>query len=184
MTAAPESEFYSADPVSQIAINLFYGWGYNFYRVENQLRADDLLVRTKVGWLLGQARGSVEAAESLFRREKLPPPSRQAPRPDPQALADARRLEGLSAALGALAARVIAQPAPENDRMTQRRRTEADTLAGLVACDHRLAGQAELLRTLLDGRPAAWMIENAAIIDGGLAAITATLAGRQAALLN
>ena len=32
-------------PIAQTASLLFYGWGYNFYRVENQLRADDLLIR-------------------------------------------------------------------------------------------------------------------------------------------
>ncbi len=52
--------FDDLEALEKIAVNLFYGWGYNFYRVENQLRADDLTVRAKVGWLLGQARESVE----------------------------------------------------------------------------------------------------------------------------
>ena len=43
----------SAGPVKQVLSNLFYGWGYNFYRKENQLRADDLLIRSKVSELLG-----------------------------------------------------------------------------------------------------------------------------------
>jgi len=42
------SAFYDQGPLSQIAINLFYGWGYNFYRQENQLRADDQLIRAQV----------------------------------------------------------------------------------------------------------------------------------------
>jgi hypothetical protein len=62
------SLFYDADAVEQIAINLFYGWGYNFYRLENQLRADDLLIREKASWLLGQSRTIVEAAESAYRK--------------------------------------------------------------------------------------------------------------------
>ena len=37
--------FYDTDALTEIAINLFHGWGYNFYRVENQLRADDQLIR-------------------------------------------------------------------------------------------------------------------------------------------
>ena len=42
-------DFYVVDELEKIAVNLFYGWGYNFYRLENQLRADDLTVRAKVG---------------------------------------------------------------------------------------------------------------------------------------
>ena len=55
-----DSDFYDVDELEKIAVNLFHGWGYNFYRLENQLRADDLTVRAKVGWLLGLARASVD----------------------------------------------------------------------------------------------------------------------------
>ena len=37
------ASFYDAGPLKQLAVNLFHGWGYNFYRKENQLRTDDLL---------------------------------------------------------------------------------------------------------------------------------------------
>jgi hypothetical protein len=40
--------FYDAGALRQVATNLLYGWGYNFYRIENQLRADDRLVRCLV----------------------------------------------------------------------------------------------------------------------------------------
>ncbi len=56
-------DFYDAGALRQVATNLFYGWGYNFYRVENQLRADDQLVRNKAAWLLGIAMAGVDAAE-------------------------------------------------------------------------------------------------------------------------
>ncbi len=82
-------DFYNLDAVEQIGVNLFYGWGYNFYRLENQLRADDLTIRAKVGWLLGVARGAVEAAESAYRRVNLPAPTREKPRPDVAAAAGA-----------------------------------------------------------------------------------------------
>jgi hypothetical protein len=67
-------DFYDAGALRQVATNLFYGWGYNFYRVENQLRADDQLVRAKAAWLLGVAMASVDAAEIEYRREFLPAP--------------------------------------------------------------------------------------------------------------
>jgi hypothetical protein len=177
------SMFYDAGPLEQIAVNLFYGWGYNFYRLENMMRADDLLVRSKVGWLLGRARDSVETAESAYRRTFLPPPSRAKPLPDPSAVAGAQTLEKLSHDIGALEGQIRAQPVPETDRMTQVYRQEADTLARLADCDRRLAGQAELLRQTLEGKDGAWMIENLATIGEGLGAIGATLRDRQAVLL-
>jgi hypothetical protein len=67
-------EFYDAGALRQIATNLFYGWGYNFYRAENQLRADDQLVRSQAAGLLSQAMAAVDVAESAYRREHLPPP--------------------------------------------------------------------------------------------------------------
>jgi hypothetical protein len=176
------SLFYDLEPIEEIAVNLFHGWGYNFYRLENQLRADDLMVRNQVCALLGQARGRVEAAESAYRRAFLPPPSREKPRPDPGAMANAQTMEQLSRSVGALEGQIRAQPVPENDRMTQRYRQEAATLQKLLECDMRLTGQAELLRTMLDGKDGAWMIEKAAEIQEGLKAIEASLRNRQAAL--
>ena len=136
----PDTDFYDLDELEKIAVNLFYGWGYNFYRLENQLRTDDLTIRAKVGWLLGSARASVETAESAYRRERLPEPTREKPRPDAGAVAGAQMLERLSKEIGSLEGRIRAQPAPENDRMTQRYRHEAATLQHLRDCDMELAG--------------------------------------------
>src|SRR5271157_5162196 len=101
-----DTDFYDVDELEKIAVNLFYGWGYNFYRLENQLRADDLTVRAKVGWLLGLARASVDTAESAYRRERLPSPTREKPRPD--AVAGAQMLERMSKEIGALEGQIRA----------------------------------------------------------------------------
>jgi hypothetical protein len=176
-------DFYDLDALDRIAVNLFYGWGYNFYRLENQLRADDLTVRAKVGWLLGQARGSIETAESAYRRLHLPPPTRERPRPAAEAIAGAQTLERLSHEIGALEGQIRAAPAPETDRMTQRYRHEAPTLQRLLDCDMALAGRAEMLRQMLDGQSGEWMVDKAEEIRGGMKAIDASLRDRQAALL-
>jgi hypothetical protein len=55
------SKFYDANVIEQVAINAFYGWGYNFYREENQLRTDDIVIRNKVSWLLGATASSIKA---------------------------------------------------------------------------------------------------------------------------
>jgi len=171
--------FYDAGPLQQVAINLFYGWGYNFYRKENQLRADDLLIRSKVGALLGSARKSVETAESDYRREFLPPPSREKPRPDAVAVAGAQALERLSHAIGTLSSQMTSLPVPENNRMIQRHREEAPTLQRLIESDQTLTGQAELLRSMLDQKDGKWIIDNAASIAEGITAISETLRVRQ-----
>ncbi|HWB58297.1 MAG TPA: hypothetical protein VG733_02350 [Chthoniobacteraceae bacterium] len=174
-----DSAFYRTGPLQEVAVNLFYGWGYNFYRKENQLRADNLLIREKVGTLLGSAHKSVETAESDYRRENLPQLSREKPRHDPAAIAGAQMLERLSHSIGALQGLITAQPVPENDRMTQRHRQEAETLQRLTESDQQLAGQAELLRSMLDGKNGAWMIENNSSLQEGVNAIGETLRARQ-----
>jgi hypothetical protein len=177
-------DFYNLDALSKTAVNLFYGWGYNFYRVENQLRADDLLIRAKIGWLLGRAQASVAAAEAAYRREFLPPPSRAKPYPDAAAVAGAQAIERLGQAIVALEGQIRAQPVPENDRMTQLYRREAETLTRLLVTDQKLAGQAEMLREMLDGKDGAWVIANVAEAGEGLKAMGATLAERQGLLFG
>ena len=173
-------DFYDAGALRQVATNLFYGWGYNFYRVENQLRADDQLVRAKAAWLLGLAMASVDAAEIEYRREFLPAPTRAKPFPDATAVASAQHLERLARAIGALEATILHQPVPENDRMTQRYRKEATTLVTLIEHDHQLVGQCDLLRSMVDGLDGASILQRAAAIEAGLEATQSTLHKREA----
>ncbi len=173
------SAFYDVGAMEKLAVNLFYGWGYNFYRQENQLRADDQIIRSKVGLLLGWAHKSVEMAERDYRREFLPPPSREKPRPDATAVANAQALERLSKSIGAIQGLITAQPVPENDRMTQRYRQEADTLQQLGLADQKLVGQAELLRSMLDQKNGTWLLENMSDLQTGVGAISETLHQRQ-----
>jgi hypothetical protein len=178
------ADFYDAGALRQIANNLFYGWGYNFYRLENQLRADDQLVRAKAGWILSNAAANVKAAESEYRREFLPAPSRAKPFPDAAAVSAAQELERLAKDISAMANRLAELPVPENDRMSQRFREEAPTLQALIALDEQLVGQCELLRSTLEKRDGAWMVEKIGDIRGGLEAIDSTLMKRQALLLS
>lgn len=175
---ASAADFYDVDRLEQVAVNLFYGWGYNFYRLENQLRADDLLVRSHVSALLAKARGSVEAEQSRYRRTFLPPPTRENPLPDPGAVANARTLEDLSTGIGQLEGAIRALPVPENDRMTQRYRQEAETLLRLRECDTQLVGQAETLREML-AQDYHWILENVAIARKGLQLLRRTIERRQ-----
>lgn len=178
------SGFYDVGPLGEVAINLFHGWGYNFYREENQLRADDLLIRSHACAILGKSRASLEAAEASYRRTHLPAPTRAKPFPDAQAVADAQALERLSRAIGTVEGQVRHQPVPENDRMSQRYRTEGRTLEALGEIDMLLVGQAELLRTMLDGVTGEAALTQLAEIESGLKAIGETLRHRQQVLFG
>lgn len=183
MAGVVKDSFYDAGVLRQIATNLFYGWGYNFYRKENQLRADDQMIRSKGASLLGEAMASVSAAESDYRREYLPPPTRAKPFPDAEAVASAQKLERLAKAIGAVEAALQHQPVPENDRMTQRYRQEAPTLAKLMEHDERLVGQCELLRKAVSGVDGQTILKSLGNLEAGIDAIRETLRNRAAVLL-
>jgi hypothetical protein len=148
------------------------------------LRADDQLVRSKAASLLGIAMASVIAAETEYRREFLPAPSRAKPFPDAAAVAAAQRLERLARGIGALEASIHQQPVPENDRMTQRYRQEAPTLKTLIGHDEQLVGQCELLRSVVANQNAATILERLHDLEAGLTAIQTTLQNREAVLLD
>ncbi|MBV9841233.1 MAG: hypothetical protein JOY99_06830 [Sphingomonadaceae bacterium] len=172
------TDFYDVGAVARVAINLFNGYGYNFYREENQLRADDQRIRALAGSLLAQARASLAAAEGDYRRTNIPPPTREKPFPDPAVTANAQAIERLSSAVGGLEGQIRHQPVPENDRMTQRYRKEAETLEALGEKDKALVGQAELLRALLAGLGGDAVLQRKPEIEQGIAAIGETLRGR------
>ena len=178
------SRFYDVGPLGEVAINLFHGWGYNFYRAENQLRADDQLIRARACALLGQARAALETAEVAYRRTHLPPPTRAQPFPDAQAVAGAQALERLSRAIGAVEGQMRHQPVPENDRMTQRYRSEAATLEALGEWDKLLIGQAELLRAMLDGTAGEAALAQLPELEAGVAVLADTMRQRQTLLFG
>jgi len=111
-----------------------------------QLRADDQKVRALACELLATARKAVSAAEGQFRREHIPPPTRAAPFPPADAVADARRIEALAQAIGGLEGQARHAPVPGDDRSARRYRDEHATLVSLIAHDRQLIEQADALR--------------------------------------
>lgn len=173
------SGFYDVGELGRIGLNLYMGAGYNFYRQETQLRADDQKARTLVSEILAEASKAIIAAEGAFRRERLRPPSRAHPFPDPLVVADAQRLEALGRSVGALEGQVRHAPVPENDRMTQRYRSERETLVALVERDQLLAGQAETLRAMVAGKGPENVLALAGEIADGVAIIAESLTARR-----
>ncbi|MGH2346213.1 MAG: hypothetical protein ACRDG4_13385, partial [Chloroflexota bacterium] len=56
------------NPVPRQIDLLLTGYGYNFYNVKNQMRADDLLVRQKVAETLGLAANALGALQGDYQR--------------------------------------------------------------------------------------------------------------------
>jgi hypothetical protein len=177
------SRFYDASYIEQLAITAFYGWGYNFYKVENQLRQDDLKVRARASYLLGLAKGYFETVGSEYRRMNLPPPTKDNPY-DQRALENARTLERISRKISQLEGKIRALPVPSTDRMTQRYRQEAATLQQLIRWDQQMIGQlVNLLNGIEKHRDAEWLLENESGIRMGLDAVESSINARQSILL-
>jgi hypothetical protein len=130
----------------QVLSNLFYGWGYNFYRHENQLRADDLLIRGRLSDWLGESRAHLAALEADYRRQYLPPPTREHPLPDAAAISHAQTLQRIQRDIESIETAIRTASVPEMDRIHQRHRNEGETLEQLVSADSALALQIKRFR--------------------------------------
>lgn len=157
----------SAGPAKQVLSNLFYGWGYNFYRKENQLRADDLLIRAKVSEMLAAIRAHLAGLERDWRRERLPAPTREHPFPDAAAVATAQALQHAQQGVETLETKVRTAPVPEMDRVTQRHVNESDALERLAAVDGELVMAAKSALDAMAGLrdPATAVNEASAILS-------------------
>src|SRR6202008_268529 len=118
--------------------------------------------------LLQRARKALSEAESRYRREQFPPPSREHPFPPAEVQANARRLEALTQAVSALDAQIAHLPVPANDFMTQRFRQEAETLRQLSEKDVELVEVAHVLCTRVESLGFAEILEKANAIETDL----------------
>ena len=124
---------------------LLNGYGYNWYRADNQARADDLLVRQKVGHFLNLAASKLLEAETAYQRKYLPPGTREHPFPPADKVAAHRRLRELRQAVLSTEGVVRSLPVPPSDKIWQRHRQELATLKKLTDADVGLVGEAKLL---------------------------------------
>ncbi len=125
------------------------------------------------------------AAESDYRREFLPPPTRAKPFPDAAAVAEAQRLERLAHAISALEAALQHQPVPDNDRMTPALSPGGAHAAGADAA-RRAAGGPVRAAAIPGGalRTQPSFCKRLPDLEAGLEAIRETLRKRDSVLLN
>lgn len=132
-------------PLYETWVMLLHGYGYNFYRKDNQARADDLLVRQHAGHFIGEAASKLLRVEGEYQRRHLPPPTREHPFPPAERMATHRAIRELRQQLLGLEAEIRGMPAPADDKTWMRHRGQLDTLNKLLVHDVQLVGAAKLL---------------------------------------
>jgi hypothetical protein len=141
------------DPVYRTWVMLLNGYGYNWYKLDNQLRADDLLIRARASEHLGVAVSRLRRMEAAYRRKYLPPPSRAHPDPDAERLAAARRMRATTDRILDIDTRLRGAAVPPDDKIWQRHRDELDSLWRLSECDVVLVGAAKELAGIIGELP-------------------------------
>ena len=141
------------DPVYKTWVMLLNGYGYNWYKLDNQLRADDLLIRARASEHLGAAVSRLRAIEAAYRRKYLPPPTRGHPDLDPERLTAVRQIHDIAERIAEIDTRLRGAAVPPEDKIWQRHRDELDTLWRLSECDVVLVGAAKELAGIVAELP-------------------------------
>jgi hypothetical protein len=124
---------------------LLNGYGYNWYRLDNRMRADDVLIRSRASDHLARAVARLRDLEGRYRRKYLPPPTREKPDPEPQHLAAVHEFRAVEERIGEIDTRLRGGAVPPDDKIWLRHRNEIDTLQRLGECDAILAASAKEL---------------------------------------
>ena len=142
----------------RIGVLLLNGYGYNWYRLDNRMRAYDVLIRSRASEHLEKAATRLRDLESRYRHKYLPPPTREHPEADPQHVAAARQLHAAGERILDVDTSLRGAAVPPDDKVWQRHRGELDTLQRLGECDAVLVAGAKELDDFVAGLTA----------DGGL----------------
>ncbi len=133
----------SNDPVIQQLQLLLTGYGYNFYNVTNQARADDLLVRERASYHLAQAVEMLATLRGEYQRRFIPSLTRANPDPPQEAMAQVREIEATQQALANVETQIRGMAVPTQDRTWWRFRQEQALLAQLLQFDLGLVRSSE-----------------------------------------
>ena len=153
------------DPVIQQLQLLLTGYGYNFYNTTNQARADDLLVRERASYHLGQAIDMLARLQGEYQRRFIPPLTRANPDPPAEALAQAREIEATRQALSAIETHIRGMSAPTQDRTWWRFRQEQTLLGQLLNFDLVLVrGCEEVYEYVAQLTPEGWNSQGSAAL--------------------
>lgn len=147
----------SQNPVIQQLQLLFTGYGYNFYSAMNQARSDDLLVRERASYFLGQAVTLLSTLRGEHQRRFVPPLTRENPFPPQEAMAHLRDMEEVQQTVSGLESHVRGMSMPTQDRIWWRFRQEQALLDQLLTFDLRLVrGSEQVYQCVRQLTPESW----------------------------
>jgi len=135
----------SNNPVVQQLQLMLTGYGYNFYSSVNQARADDLLVRERASYFLGQAATLLAQLRSEYSRRFIPPLTRENPFPPQETMAQLREMEVVQQELSNIETYIRGMSVPSQDRTWWRFRQEQTLLGQLLGFDLALVRGCEQL---------------------------------------
>ena len=130
------------NPILQQLDLLLLGYGFNFYRDENRMRADDLLIRQKACASLGSAARRMNNLAGDFQTQVIPRPTRENPYPSTELSTLLECLNNLAQRISNTAAAIQGLPAPAQDRIWRQLRDEKDLLSRLLESDLAFIQQA------------------------------------------
>ena len=113
------------------------------YSQKGRLRADDLLVRERVGHGLGAASAGIRQLISSWRADRVPPSTREQPFPPAEVMEPIRRAERLLRSMTDLSTLINGLPLINQDRVWNRVRHVG--LDELLQFDWTLVGEADAL---------------------------------------
>jgi hypothetical protein len=120
--------------ITQAVLLAYTGWGYNFYSTTNKLRADDLLIRSKISGLLNRVAADLSGFGAKLAAT-VPAPSRQVPLPDRDIMAIVVELRRLSSEIDSLSVKITALTTPGRDKIWDRHRDQNTILLRLQGFD-------------------------------------------------
>lgn len=174
----------SENPLVQQLQLLLTGYGYNFYNTTNQARSDDLLVRERASYFLGQAITLLSGLRGEYQRRFIPPLTRENPFPPQEAMALLREMEEVQQAISNLESHIRGMSVPTQDRIWWRLRQEQPLLAQLLSFDLRLVRGAEQLQQFMSQlAPEGWNLYSAGMLRSQLQQLTQVAQERERFLL-
>lgn len=121
--------------------------GSDLYSTKGRLRADDLLVRERVGRGLGEASARLRELISRWRADRVPPSTREQPFPPASVMEPVRAGERLCRAIEDVSSAVRGLPVLNADKVWDRARGVG--LDELMQFDWALVGESDALATEL-----------------------------------
>ena len=174
----------SQDPLVQQLQLLLTGYGYNFYNTTNQARSDDMLVRERASYFLGQAVTLISSLRGDYQRRFVPPLTRENPFPPQEAMAQLREMEEIQQAISSLETHIRGMSVPTQDRIWWRFRQEQPLLARLLSFDLQLVrGSEQLYQFTTQLIPESWNIYSASTLRSQLQQLTQVAHERERFLL-